>query len=199
MIDINEHILGYTIQLADAMSKVDRSKMSRLYNALEAIVEAGMPVYVCGNGGSAAIAQHFACDHAKGVHGDCDHFHPNIISLSTNVPMITAIGNDIDFSEVFAHQLNFVPEKEGVLIAISSSGNSPNIIKAIKKAEQRGLATISFTGFDGGEAAKIADLNIHVPAHNYGIVEDIHQMLMHCLAQTLRMNNTKKPLETLKL
>lgn len=199
MIDINEHVLGYTIQLADAISKIDREKLTRLYNVIEQVDQYGLPIYVCGNGGSAAIAQHFACDHAKGVHGDCDHWHPNVVSLSTNIPMITAIGNDIAFSEIYAHQLNFVPDGKGLLIAISSSGKSPNIIQALKKADQKGFGTVSFTGFDGGEAATIADLNIHVPSHNYGIVEDIHQMLMHCLAQTLRMNNTRKPLEDLKL
>lgn len=200
MININEHVFAYTTMLVDGISKIDRSTLDSVYKVIQEAMEAGLPIYVCGNGGSAAIAQHFACDHSKGVHSDCNvKLQPNVISLSTNVPLITAIANDLDYSEVYAHQLDFLPEDEGILIAISSSGNSPNIVKAIERARKRGMVTIAFTGFDGGIASQIAHASVHVPVHNYGVVEDIHQMIMHCLAQALRMNNTEKSLEKLKL
>lgn len=200
MININEHVYAYTTMLVDGLSKVNREDMDVLYSTLQEAMKNGLPIYVCGNGGSAAIAQHFACDHSKGVHGDCTpRLMPNVTSLSTNVPLITAIANDIDFTEIYAHQIDFLPEEEGVLIAVSSSGNSPNIVKALERAKKRGMATVSFTGFDGGKAAEIAHINIHVPIHNYGVVEDAHQMIMHCLSQALRMNNTDKKIESLKL
>lgn len=100
--------------------------------------------------------------------------------------MITAIGNDIGYEQVFAFQLDALGQAGDVLIAISSSGDSPNIVNALNCARDRKIPSIAMTGFTGGRAAALADISLHVDAHNYGIVEDVHQSLMHILAQYLR-------------
>jgi D-sedoheptulose 7-phosphate isomerase len=153
----------------------------------DAIVRDGQ-IFACGNGGSAAIANHLQCDHAKGI-STLTALHPRIQSLSANIEIVTAIGNDLDFTEIFSQQLANAARPGDALIAISSSGNSPNICRALAWARSNGLQTISFTGFTGGKAASLADVNIHVDAENYGVVEDVHQTLMHALAQFVRMSH----------
>jgi phosphoheptose isomerase len=108
-------------------------------------------------------------------------------SLPSNTALLTAIANDISYDQVFAFQLKKYAKNEDILLAISSSGNSPNIIAAIEMAKSLGLQTISFVGFNGGEAKKLSDYCIHVKVNNYGVVEDIHQSLMHILTQYLRL------------
>jgi len=102
------------------------------------------------------------------------------------VELITAIGNDIDFAEIFAYQVRTAARAGDALMTISSSGNSENIVRAIEWARRENIKTIAMTGFDGGRSAKLADINIYVPAQNYGVVEDIHQSIMHILAQYVR-------------
>jgi phosphoheptose isomerase len=145
----------------------------------------GRMVYSCGNGGSAAIANHLVCDHCKLVRTDTD-LTPKIVSLSTTVEIITAIGNDISYDEIFAYQLDALAESDDVLVTISSSGDSENILRAIQVAKEKGMTVISMTGFSGGRSAKVADVNLHVAADNYGVIEDVHQSLMHLLAQYVR-------------
>lgn len=111
---------------------------------------------------------------------------PRVNSLSATVELITAIANDIGVGDVFSFQLSSMAKEGDVLIAISSSGSSPNIVKAIRQARALKMATIAMTGFSGGEAAQLADISLHVQADNYGLVEDVHQSLMHILAQYLR-------------
>jgi Phosphoheptose isomerase len=145
----------------------------------------GGMVYSCGNGGSAAIANHLVCDHCKLVRTDTD-LSPRIYSLSSTIEIITAIGNDLSFDEVFVYQLRALAKPDDVLITISSSGDSENIVRAARWAKDNGLALISMTGFSGGRSADIADASLHVVADNYGVIEDVHQSLMHILAQYLR-------------
>ena len=117
---------------------------------------------------------------------------PKIISLSSNLEIITAIANDIKFNEIFLFQLSRLAKKGDCLITISSSGNSENIIKAIKWAKKNKLKTVSLNGFVGGEARQISDISINIPCNNYGIIEDLHQSIMHILAQSIRMQNLQK-------
>lgn len=155
-------------------------------------------LFVAGNGGSAAIAEHFSCDHSKGVGSNTSYF-PKVYSLTSNVSLLTAYANDIDYSKVFSEQLVNFADAGDLLLVISASGNSPNIIEALTTAKMLGMKTISFTGFDGGEAKKLADLNIHIPANNYGVVEDCHQIVMHMLAQYIRTKDTLVDISTVKL
>ena len=142
-------------------------------------------IYACGNGGSSAIASHLLCDFNKGIRTDTDLL-PRVVALTDNVPMLTAIGNDIGYDEIFSFQLSGLGNSSDLLIAISSSGNSENIVRALSIAKDIGMSTIALTGFDGGRAKKIADVAVHVSSSNYGVVEDIHQSVMHVFAQYLR-------------
>jgi phosphoheptose isomerase len=135
------------------------------------------------------MSDHFHCDHAKGTHYDA-HLRPKIEPL-TSGSILTAIANDIGYEDVFSFQLSMKGSAGDILVAISASGNSPNIVNAIKKAKELNMDTIAFVGFDGGEAAKLSDIVLHVQEDNYGIIEDCHQCLMHILAQHIRETNSK--------
>jgi len=140
------------------------------------------------HGGSAAISEHFVCDFLKGSSTGTD-ISPVIYSLSSNVPTLTAVANDIDYESVFSFPLERYGEKGDILICVSSSGNSPNIVKAIKTAKTLGMISVSFVGFSGGKARDESDYSIHIPNENYGVVEDTHHSLMHILAQYVRIKS----------
>jgi phosphoheptose isomerase len=144
-------------------------------------------LFSCGNGGSASIANHMQCDHMKGVRTNTD-LSPRVLSLSTNMELLTAIANDMGYESVFAYQLQAQAQIGDVLIAVSSSGRSPNIVQAMTWARDNGLRTIAITGFDGGPARTLADVCVHVDCTNYGIIEDLHQAIMHSLAQYVRQS-----------
>jgi phosphoheptose isomerase len=147
----------------------------------------GAAVFSCGNGGSAAVANHMQCDHVKNVRTATDLL-PRVVSLSTNVELLTAISNDMGYENVFVYQLQSQARPGDVLIAVSSSGRSPNIVRALMWAREQGLGTIALTGFDGGAARTAADVSVHVDCTNYGIIEDWHQAIMHALAQYIRQS-----------
>jgi phosphoheptose isomerase len=144
-------------------------------------------VFSCGNGGSASIANHLQCDHTKNLAKSTD-LCPRVMSLSVNVEVLTAIANDHTYTDVFTHQLRSQSRPGDVLVAVSSSGRSANIVTALNWARDHGLRTISLTGFDGGEARTIAEVPIHVEGTNYGVIEDLHQAIMHALAQYIRQS-----------
>ena len=176
----------YSEAVAHAVKRVDTAAVERAAEFLYALFCAGRTLYVCGNGGSAAISNHLLCDFAKGIQADTP-LKPKVVSLASHLELITAIGNDFEFAAIFAYQLQTFASKGDALMTISASGNSENIVRAIEWAKRNGVGTIALTGFDGGRSAKLADINLHVPACNYGIVEDVHQSLMHVFAQYLRM------------
>ena len=111
---------------------------------------------------------------------------PKVVSLSATIETITAIANDISYDEIFVYQLRTLAEPGDALITVSSSGDSENVVRACRWAKENGVATIAMTGFSGGRSATIADVNLHVAGDNYGVVEDVHQSLMHILAQFIR-------------
>lgn len=176
---------SYFSQINAAAASVDSDKVDLAARILTKVYSSGGMVYSCGNGGSAAIANHLVCDHCKLVQTDTD-LSPRVVSLSTTVEMITAIANDISYDEVFVYQLRTLAKPGDALITISSSGDSENIVRAAIWAKENGLPVISMTGFSGGRSADIADVNLHVTADNYGVIEDVHQSLMHILAQYVR-------------
>jgi D-sedoheptulose 7-phosphate isomerase len=181
------YIAGYRDEKARAWASVDLAAFDRAAALLETAIGAGRLIYACGNGGSAAISNHLLCDVLKGVQTDTG-LRPKVVSLASHLELITAIANDIAYDEVFAYQLRTLAVAGDVLITISSSGNSENIVRAVQWAHENGVGTIAMTGFAGGRSAGLADVNLHVAAENYGIVEDIHQSMMHCLAQYLRQS-----------
>jgi phosphoheptose isomerase len=183
--DAGEYSQAYFKLLSAAADTVDPAAMAAAGRLLADVAKAGGSIYSCGNGGSAAIANHLVCDCLKGIRTNST-LRPRVYSLSTTVETLTAIVNDIGSDEMFSFQLNSLGRAGDVLIAISSSGSSPNIIAALNEAKRLGMATIAMTGFGGGDSAKIADVSIHVDSQNYGLVEDTHQSIMHILAQYLR-------------
>jgi phosphoheptose isomerase len=146
--------------------------------------DGGGCILVAGNGGSAAIANHLECDASKGTHHE--HAAPlNTRSLAANPSMLLALGNDIGFESVFDRQVEYFAREGDVVLLISSSGNSPNVVNACLAAKKRGLTTVAFVGFKGGKLKELADHTLHVPVENYGISEDMHQASMHVITQFL--------------
>ena len=178
---------GYAEETVRAASSVETTAVARAAEILLDAYTREATVFSCGNGGSASIANHLQCDHTKNV-GKSTDLLPRVMSLSVNVEVLTAIANDHAFQDVFTHQLRSQSRPGDVLVAVSSSGRSANIVTALRWARDHGLRTISLTGFDGGEARTIADVSIHVNGTNYGVIEDLHQTIMHALAQYIRQS-----------
>ena len=172
---------------AQAAGSVDRTRLAEAAAMLDAAYAGGAMVYVCGNGGSVAISNHLICDHLKGAQTNTD-LKPRVVSLAATLETITAIANDISYDEIFVYQLRTLAEAGDVLISISSSGNSENVVRACQWAKKNGVYVIAMTGFAGGRSAALADVNLHVDGDNYGVVEDTHQSLMHILAQFIRLS-----------
>jgi phosphoheptose isomerase len=176
---------AYAEEAARAASSVDPTALDRAAAILLQAYTSGARVFSCGNGGSAAIANHLQCDHVKGVRTATD-LAPRVVSLSHSVELITAIANDMAYEDVFVYQLQSQSGPGDVLVVVSSSGRSPNIVRALTWAREHDLRTIALTGFGGGDARAVAEVAIHVDGTNYGIVEDLHQAVMHALAQYIR-------------
>ena len=179
-----EHYAG---ELGHALATIDTAAFERASKVLADAFDRDAAVFVCGNGGSASIANHLQCDHVKGVRVGTD-LRTRVTSLSANVEILSAIANDIGYDAVFEYQLESMARPGDVLVAVSSSGRSPNIVRALAWAEGHGMQTIAMTGFGGGEARNVAGVSLHVDASNYGIVEDAHQACMHLLAQYARQS-----------
>jgi D-sedoheptulose 7-phosphate isomerase len=151
-------------------------------------------IFVCGNGGSAAIANHYVPDYLKLIRQNT-RFKPIVKSLSSDLELITAISNDFNYSKIFSYQAESLCKKGDLIIIVSSSGNSPNVVDLAKWAKKNKIYSISFTGFSGGKLKKITNLNIHVNINNYGLVEDSHHILMHAIMHYIvRKNASKKKL-----
>lgn len=178
------YLREYADRLQAALVAVDAVELDRAQALIVETARAGGRVYAIGNGGSAAIAEHLCCDWTKGTHAEGQ---PTIAtqSLSSNGALYSAIANDFGFEKVFAAQIEMIGRSGDLLIAISSSGNSPNILRALEVARSRGIATIGLSGFDGGALRTAVDVALYVPENNYGLVEDAHQALMHVLAQLI--------------
>lgn len=176
---------SYFREVSGALAGIDTAKVEDAANILYHAICNDRLIFSCGNGGSAAIANHLVCDCGKGVRTDTS-LRPRVFSLSNSVEMLTAISNDFDFRDTFSYQLQSSARSGDVLITISSSGDSENIVRAIQWAITNEIKVIAMSGFSGGRSQSLADVSLHVPAQNYGVVEDAHQSLMHVLAQYLR-------------
>ena len=182
----------YKNEIGLALDRVDPIALNVACQMILEHIHASNPIFSMGNGGSAALSDHLACDHGKGITYNTD-FKNYVVSLPSNGSLITAIANDIGYDSIFSFQLEQQHTTKGLVIGISASGSSPNIVKGFEIAKTKGLNTIAMVGFDGGVVKKrsLADCIIHVPAFNYGIVEDCHQMIMHTLSQTIRLMHGK--------
>jgi phosphoheptose isomerase len=182
---------SYAEEMSKAAKTIDPAAFERAAGILLEAYLRGARMFSCGNGGSASIANHMQCDHVKGIR-TATGLSPQVLSLSTNVELLTAIANDIGYESVFVYQLQSQSEPGDVLVAVSSSGGSANIVRALTWARDAGLRTIAITGFDGGAARSVAEVSVHVDCTNYGIVEDLHQVIMHSLAQYIRQSRMTK-------
>jgi phosphoheptose isomerase len=178
---------AYTEEITRAASSIEPAALDQAAAILLEAYTRAAGVFSCGNGGSASIANHLQCDHLKGIRTTTD-LAPRVVSLSANVELLTAIANDIGYEDVFAYQLQSQSVPGDVLIAVSSSGRSPNIVRALRWSRDHGLRTIALTGFDGGDARALAEVSLHVGGANYGVIEDLHQTVMHALAQYIRQS-----------
>ena len=177
---------AYRDECVAALNAVDLDAVAAVAEALLAARDAGHIVFIAGNGGSAATASHMATDLMLGS----QLVDPplRVIALTDNQAILTATGNDLDFNQVFARQLSRLAQPGDLLITVSASGNSPNILACIDTAKAMNLTTIGFTGFDGGELATMVDLLVHVPTRKgaYGPVEDVHLAVNHMITERLK-------------
>ena len=170
-------------RVGEELRKLDPAQVQRLADALYACYEKRRIVFVIGNGGSGSNASHFCEDVGKGTlrrqDFDRERKRIRILSLTDNTPYILAWGNDEGFERVFVEQLKNLASPGDLLIAISGSGNSPNILRAVEWANRNGLKTFGCTGFSGGKLRTLANGNLHVPLDDMGIVESIHLTAFH--------------------
>lgn len=179
---------SYFDYLGEVLRGIDVDAVARFAQTLLAARERGATVYFIGNGGSAATSSHFANDLSIGTNSYDKPFR--VVSLTDNQAIITAIGNDFGYEEIFSRQLQVLARPGDVLVAISASGNSPNLVRAFECAKGIGVTTIAITAFDGGKMKAMADDGIHVPTapKEYGPAEDAHMVLDHLLgAYLMRM------------
>lgn len=167
------------------LQKISRAEIGRFIATLLDARARGATVFFIGNGGSAATASHFANDLAYGTNEYQQPFR--VLSLTDNVPVLTALGNDFGYEDIFVRQLRVLGKKGDVLVAISASGNSPNLLKAMEFAREAGIKTVALTAFDGGKMKLMADQGIHVPTDSkeYGPAEDAHMVLDHLVGAYL--------------
>ncbi len=177
--------VSYIKHLKAVLDRFDAEEIGRFITMLLDARERGITVFFIGNGGSAATASHFANDLGVGTQA---HDRPfRVMSLTDNVPVLTAIANDFGYEQIFTRQLRILGKGGDVLVAISASGNSPNLVNAFEYARTAGIKTVSVTAFDGGKLKQMADQTVHVrtEANEYGPAEDAHMVLDHLVGSYL--------------
>lgn len=180
MTDYTKDIRTYLEQEREVLASLDEREISDVMNVLEKTRLEGNRVFICGNGGSAATASHFTCDFNKGI-SYSQTVKYNFECLNDNIPMMMAIANDISYEDIFSEPLKNKMHKEDVLLAISGSGNSKNVVKAVEYAKSIGAKTIGLVGYSGGKIKELVDYCIHVKIDNMQIVEDVHMTMDHVM------------------
>jgi len=184
-----EFVKNYIAELKKEIDTINPEDVTRVVDILFDAWKNDRQVFIFGNGGSAATSSHFACDIAKGtLQRVYDHAEKRfrVSSLTDNVATMTAYANDLSYDDVFSQQLCHYVQKGDVVIAITGSGNSKNVINAVELAKKFGAVTIAFLGFDGGKLKGMADHVVHVKSSHYGRVEDCHDMLHHLVTYYLQ-------------
>jgi D-sedoheptulose 7-phosphate isomerase len=182
-------VLGYLSDLGDTLERIDVDPVVAVLRVLEEAYIEGSTVFLAGNGGSAATASHFAVDLAKTVRG----YPPGpasegfkVWSLTDNIGLITAWANDEGYDRVFSEQILRTARPGDVLIVISGSGNSPNVVQAIEAAQEMSMVTIGLLGMGGGKLGPMVDYPILIDSNDYGVIEDAHMALGHLIARHFR-------------
>tara|TARA_B100000401_G_C52757214_1_gene696332 strand:+ start:695 stop:1282 length:588 start_codon:yes stop_codon:yes gene_type:complete len=187
-----KNIKNYLKILKNGISSLDISKLSKIEHVIFDRIKKNNKIFICGNGGSASVANHFLCDFNKGIKLSSKHkLKPKIISLSDNIETVLAIANDISFKKIFSFQLDNYYSKGDIVILLSCSGSSPNIVDTLNYCKKKKIYTISFTGFAKKNIQKKANINLNLGIMNYGISEDFFQIIMHMLSQSIRLKFIK--------
>lgn len=182
-------------RIGQAVATGKIGEIESIVNSILAAYNAGGKVILFGNGGSAADAQHLACELVGGVNFNINRRAFPAIALTTNTSILTAVANDFGYEHVFSRQVEALAGKNDVVIGISTSGNSPNVVNGIKTAKKKGAKTIGLTGGDGGKLAKIADLAIIVPSDSTPRIQEAHITIGHIVCELVEeeLANTAKP------
>ena len=180
MIDYTAEISAYLEHEIATIQKLDVEQINRALNLLLTAFENGNTVYIFGNGGSSATASHYQNDFNKGVSEHTEKKF-NFLCLNDNVATVMAGANDIGFEEVFRFQLRGHLKPGDVVMAISGSGNSRNVINAVEYAKEQGNQVIGLTGFDGGMLKRLSDVSLHAPINSMQVTEDIHMIFDHLM------------------
>ena len=186
---MKKFITKYLIELKRCLNKLDKGKIEQAITMLIKAYKNDQQVFILGNGGSASTSSHMACDLSKGTLQrvyDNSERRFRIISLTDNVALMTALANDLSYDDIFSQQLQNLVRPNDVVIVMSGSGNSANVVKAVEYAKKCGAKTIGFLGFTtGGRLGKMVDCAIIVDSHHYGPIEDIQLVLDHLITSWL--------------
>ncbi|MCL4418669.1 SIS domain-containing protein [Patescibacteria group bacterium] len=186
LLDPKDFINQYLLEIARCLASLDKTKIELVIDVLVQAYKKDRKVFILGNGGSASTASHMACDLGKGTLQrvyDNTEKRFKVISLTDNVAIMTAFANDLSFDDIFVQQLRNLVETNDVVIALTGSGNSPNVVKAVEYAKSCGAVTIGILGFKtGGKLGKIVDYSIITDSNHYGPIEDMQLVLNHMIA-----------------
>ena len=187
MTDFTPGIRRYLDELRQVFDALNLAEMDAIAQVFQRAYEDGRKIFVLGNGGSAATASHMACDLNKDA---CFHAAKKfrVMVPTESVATLTAIGNDASFDDIFVEQLKNFAESGDVVVGISGSGNSPNILKAVEYANQLGCITVGFCGYDGGKLKPLVQCCFHVRYDDMHVVQDIHMILVHVLSRLLSVD-----------
>jgi D-sedoheptulose 7-phosphate isomerase len=182
---------SYKAAVLNAIETIDLEKVGQAIEIFRQAREEGRKIFVCGNGGSAATASHFVCEMVKGASYErASRFR--IMALTDSMPTITAYSNDVGYECVFVEQLKNFAEPGDVVMALSGSGNSPNVLRAVEYGNAVGCRTIALTGWDGGKLGPMAELNLQVTEPHMGRSEDAHSIIMHMICYYFMEEEARK-------
>ncbi|MCK5022707.1 MAG: SIS domain-containing protein [Candidatus Aenigmarchaeota archaeon] len=186
---MNGFVDNYFSELKKIFDKMNSKNIEEITDVIYKAYENQRNIFILGNGGSASTASHFACDLGKGTLSrvyDKNEKRFRVISLTDNAATISAYANDLSFDDIFVQQLRNLVHRGDIVIAITGSGNSKNVLKAMEYAKDAGAVTVGMLGFDGGKVKQFLDKYVIVPSNHYGRVEDLHIILEHLITDYLR-------------
>ncbi len=191
----NNHFTNYFHKVTQALQTISSSELNTFVDAIIACYNNSGMIYIFGNGGSSATASHVAGDFIKGISYGLEK-RLKVLCLNDNYPGLSAIANDISFDDIFVEQLKNFVEPNDLVIGISGSGNSKNVLKGLEYAKTKKVKTAIFCGYTGGKAKKIADFAVHIPIMDMEMTEDLHLLCFHAIKQRLiqLINSNQKSL-----
>ena len=179
------HITAYLTSLQSLLAELSIEQIEHVLDVFEQAYREDRTIFICGNGGSASTASHWVCDFSKGTTAEKGR-RLRMICLGDNLPMLTAYANDVNYESVFSEPVKTFVRPKDVVVLLTASGNSPNVLAAAKAARDMGATTVGLIGFGGGKLASLVDFQITVQCREYGPVEDLHLILDHIISLHMR-------------